>query len=290
VPARLTLYPADQPARHFPLDPGREYLLGRGPDCTLRVEDPRLSRRHARLSFEGSGWRFDDLGSKNGTALAGRVCADRALRDGDWISFGGLLGQFTEPSEARIAAEQERERSRWKDTVDRGQRLDPKAGVDQLLGQVLGASIELAGAERGFIMLADDEGRLAMRARAGGVNPALADPGFPGSRGALARAQATGKAVVICDASADTLFGVRPSVVIGQIRALVCLPLSIGGAPAGLLYLDSQLPGKVFTQLDVEILEAFAAHAALVIGIATVREDLASLAPLVASAAGGNAP
>jgi hypothetical protein len=285
LPARLTLYPADGPARHFPLDPGREHLLGRGQDCTLRIEDERLSRRHARLSFASDGWRFDDLGSKNGTRLAGRAAGDRQLRDGDWISFGGLLGQFSELSDARVAAEQERERSRWADTVERSQRLDPRAGVDELLRQVLGASIDLAGAQRGFIMLADDQGQLAVRARVGDVDPGRLGPDFPGSRGALARALATRTAVVVSDASEDTLFGARPSVVIGHIRALVCLPLAIGDQSAGLLYLDSQVPGKVFTRLDVEILEAFAAHAALVIGIATVREDLASLAPLVESSA-----
>jgi GAF domain-containing protein len=46
----------------------------------------------------------------------------------------------------------------------------------------------------------------------------------------------------------------------------------------GLVYLDSSTPGKVFSSLDVEILEAFAAHAALVIAAATVREELADVA------------
>jgi hypothetical protein len=282
VPARLTLYLPDQPARQLPLHPGREYLIGRGPDCDLRVADPRLSRRHARLAAVDGCWRFDDLGSKNGTTLAGRVSADETLRDGDWISFGGLLGQFSDLSDERVAAEQARQRSRWQDTIDHGRRLDPKAGVDGLLRQVLDASMELAGAARGFIMLMNDEGRLQVRAQAGGVDPMQPMPDFPGSRGALARTIASRAPVVVCDASADTLLGVQPSVVVGRIRALVCLPLLVGVEVTGLVYLDSQVPGKVFTRLDVELLEAFAARAALVIGVATVREDLANLPPLAA--------
>jgi GAF domain-containing protein len=74
---------------------------------------------------------------------------------------------------------------------------------------------------------------------------------------------------------------VQPSIVSGQIRALVCLPLLVGEQMTGLIYLDSNLPGKVFTGLDVEILEAFASHAALVIGVATVREELAEVAQLL---------
>jgi GAF domain-containing protein len=144
----------------------------------------------------------------------------------------------------------------------------------------------LAGTERGVVMLMDGDGKLQVRAEAGGIDPARPAPDFRGSRGALARAISTRAPVVVCDASADTLLGVQPSIVAGQIRALACLPLVIGGEVTGLVYLDSRIPGKVFTRLDVEILEVFAARAALVIGVASVREDLASLPRLVAPAAG----
>lgn len=283
--ARLTVYPPDQPARQFRLDPERHYLIGRGPDCDLRFEDPRLSRRHARLAVAAGNWSFGDLGSKNGTTLAGRAAGESALRDGDWISFGGLLGRFDEPSEERLAAEERQARVRWEDTVRHSRGLNPAAGVDALLVQMLAASMELAGAQRGFVMLPDTDGRLQVRARAGGVEPATAGRDFSGSRGALARAIEQRSPVVVCDTSADTMLGSQQSVVSGRIRALVCLPLVIGEQSTGLIYLDSQVPGKVFTALDVEILEAFAAHAALVIGVASVREDLADIAAHLASVA-----
>ncbi len=281
MPARLTVYPPDQPAHQFALDPERTHLIGRGADCDLRVEDPRLSRRHARLAVTDGGWRFGDLGSKNGTTIAGRLGGDTQLRDGDWISFGGLLGQFAELSEERFFAETKQTRLRWDDTIGRSRRLDPKAGVDSLLQQLLSASMDLAGAQRGFVMLAGQNGQLEVRASAGGIDPARPGGEFPGSRGALARTLKARAPVVVCDTRADTMLGSRPSIITGLIRAIVCLPLTIGEQMTGLIYLDSSAPGKVFTRLDVEILEAFAAHAALVIGVATVREDLADLADLL---------
>jgi putative methionine-R-sulfoxide reductase with GAF domain len=281
MPARLTVYPPDQPSRQFRLDPDRGYLLGRAADCDLRIEDPRLSRHHARLSLADGRWNFGDLGSKNGTTLAGREPGDTALRSGDWISFGGLLGKFDELSEERLAAEELAARRRWDETVRSSRGLDPAAGVDRLLQQMLAASMQLAGAERGFVMLADETGRLQVRARAGGVEPATAGRDFPGSRGALARALEARAPVVVCDTSADTMLGAQQSIVRGRIRALVCLPLRVGDELTGLVYLDSSVPGKVFTGLDVEILEAFAAHAALVVGVASVREELADVARLL---------
>jgi pSer/pThr/pTyr-binding forkhead associated (FHA) protein len=281
MPARLTVYPADQPARQFPLDPERGNLIGRDPDCDLRIEDPRLSRRHALIAVSEGRWRFADLGSKNGTTLAGRLSDENALHDGDWISFGGLLGRFADLSEAQAVADEKHARTRWEDTFRRSGRLDPKAEVDAVLQQVLSSSMDLAGAQRGFVMLADSDGQLEVRARTGGIDPATAGREFPGSRMALARVLKSREPAVVCDTSADTLLGVQPSIVSGQIRALVCLPLLVGEQMTGLIYLDSNLPGKVFTGLDVEILEAFASHAVLVIGVATVREELAEVAQLL---------
>ncbi|MGH8242883.1 MAG: FHA domain-containing protein [Steroidobacteraceae bacterium] len=281
MPARLTVFPADQPARQFPLNPERENLIGRGPDCDIRIADPRLSRRHALIAVSNDRWHFGDLGSKNGTTLAGRAPGENALHDGDWISFGGLLGRFADLSEAQATADETHARTRWEDTIRRSRRLEPKAQVDSVLQQMLSSSMDLAGAQRGFVMLADSSGQLQVRAHTGGIDPATAGREFPGSRAALARVQKSREPAVVCDTSADTLLGAQPSIVSGQIRALVCLPLLVGEQMTGLIYLDSNLPGKVFTDLDVEILEAFASHAALVIGVATVREELADVAQLL---------
>jgi two-component system sensor histidine kinase UhpB len=62
------------------------------------------------------------------------------------------------------------------------------------------------------------------------------------------------------------------------IRALVCLPLLAFERPIGLIYADSRTPGTSFGELDVEILEALAAHAALAIAMARVDRELKLLA------------
>ncbi|WP_259310334.1 FHA domain-containing protein [Cellulomonas sp. P24] len=47
-------------------------LIGRAPSCTLVIDDIALSSRHARLFPEVGGWVIEDLGSTNGTFVAGR--------------------------------------------------------------------------------------------------------------------------------------------------------------------------------------------------------------------------
>ncbi|MCH9688429.1 MAG: FHA domain-containing protein [Deltaproteobacteria bacterium] len=46
-------------------------VVGRAPQCDLTVDDPSLSRRHAVLELDDQGARVTDLGSSNGTSLAG---------------------------------------------------------------------------------------------------------------------------------------------------------------------------------------------------------------------------
>lgn len=64
-------------------------LLGRGQDCLLAVNDPRLSRHHARFVLHGAVVRVEDLGSRNGVLINGsRIAAPTALTSGDVVVCG----------------------------------------------------------------------------------------------------------------------------------------------------------------------------------------------------------
>jgi hypothetical protein len=74
-------------SRRIALDEG-EHLLGRAPESRICIDDPVVSRRHARLVFEGS-ITIEDLGSKNGTYLNDRkIETPMLVADGDRISVG----------------------------------------------------------------------------------------------------------------------------------------------------------------------------------------------------------
>ncbi len=44
-------------------------VLGRGSTCDVRIDDPRLSRTHARFSVSGHSLRVEELGSRNGVLV-----------------------------------------------------------------------------------------------------------------------------------------------------------------------------------------------------------------------------
>jgi len=73
-------------------------LLGRAPDCSVVIPDPRVSRHHAELRREGEGIALYDLGSTNGTRLNGqRLEAPTRLRDADVIEIAGAHFTFRDP-------------------------------------------------------------------------------------------------------------------------------------------------------------------------------------------------
>lgn len=51
------------------------HLIGRAPTCQLRIDDPGVSGYHAELIWDGERWSVQDLGSRNGTTLAGKPLA-----------------------------------------------------------------------------------------------------------------------------------------------------------------------------------------------------------------------
>jgi hypothetical protein len=91
-------YPPQQPGgravrlvsgdgRTYPLQIGST-VIGRGDQANLRLPDVGISRRHARLDFDGGQVVLTDLGSTNGTMVNGQRVSAVALNPGDMIQLG----------------------------------------------------------------------------------------------------------------------------------------------------------------------------------------------------------
>lgn len=66
-------------------------LVGRDPECTVSLDSPTVSRRHARIIVAGNDARVEDLKSKNGTYVNGRrVKQTVPVVDGGQIRVGSV--------------------------------------------------------------------------------------------------------------------------------------------------------------------------------------------------------
>jgi diguanylate cyclase (GGDEF)-like protein len=77
-----------------------EVILGRALEADVRINDPRASRMHARITTERDEataetlYRIIDLGSTNGTLLNGQPVSEAFIKDGDKITIGEHLMRF----------------------------------------------------------------------------------------------------------------------------------------------------------------------------------------------------
>ena len=286
MPGKLTLFPSQGASRCFILVEGRDHLAGRDPACPVTLDDPRVSARHALFQACGAGWQLVDLESKNGTIVNGLRGRARALSHDDWISFGGLLARFEEVSgeEARRMADDRAARLQTSTEIRR--ELDVALDARMLLRRLVESAVAVVGAGRGFVLLLSPEGEI--QGEIVGLSTGLPGSEFDGSFGALEEVLRTGRPLVAADARSDAFLGRRPSVAEMGIGALACVPLRGEGRVLGLLYVDGGRRGAPFTDLDVEILETLAGHAALVLASMEIGRRILDLAGSSPQTPGGH--
>jgi predicted ATPase/signal transduction histidine kinase len=160
-----------------------------------------------------------------------------------------------------------------------GQAISEPIVLEQLLERVLTIVMRNAGARLGYLVLAED-GQLRVQAK-GSVDPdqvavlqALpmdaAGPLPAAVIGYVARTQET---VVLDEAREDNRFA--PADRATAARSVLCTPLLHRGRLAGILYLQHDLAGGVFTEDRVELLGLLSAQAATALENARLYANLA---------------
>jgi DNA-binding winged helix-turn-helix (wHTH) protein len=83
--------------RQVPLAEGNN-VVGRGVDASVWIDAPGVSRHHAQIVVRQGEATLEDLGSKNGTYIAGnRVTTPHRLANGDQIRLGSVVITFLIP-------------------------------------------------------------------------------------------------------------------------------------------------------------------------------------------------
>jgi hypothetical protein len=68
--------------------------VGRSQENDIVINDPNVSRRHARISRSDNGFVVEDLGSTNGTLLDGAPIDREMIEGGDELTFGQTNARF----------------------------------------------------------------------------------------------------------------------------------------------------------------------------------------------------
>ena len=66
----------------------KTFTVGRSPDNDIVINDPTVSRNHARITFDGTQFQIEDLNSTSGTKVNGKSVIKEAVMAGGTIKLG----------------------------------------------------------------------------------------------------------------------------------------------------------------------------------------------------------
>jgi HD-GYP domain-containing protein (c-di-GMP phosphodiesterase class II) len=273
------------------LEAGQSKTVGRGLQADVMVDDPSLSRLHARVAVDREGQlSIDDLGSTNGIFVNGAEQLSAYLMLGDVVRFGRVEYVVSArngsevPSEAPVASQTILRRVAMSATpnVDRialeallatSREMMAFEDLPALLERVLDRLSSIVKSDRAAILLVDPEtGAMIPRAvRPSGAYSSVSE--FASST-VVHQALTARDAFIVHDIRMDPRLQQAASVMLAGVRSVICVPLLGRSGPIGALYAD-KLGVEQFAPELAEYAAAFAGHAAAALETAQLYDDRA---------------
>ena len=189
--------------------------------------------------------------------------------DAVWLAEEGAA-----PAGGPIEARAQAAESRMRRLLRINKRLNSELRLPRLLEMILDTVIELTDAERGFLLLEDEGGELAIKVARNIDQRTLETEELALSRSIARQAAAGGEPVVTIDAAGDDRFRAALSVSDLHLRSVLAVPLVIKGRVAGTIYVDHRLRKGAFDQDDVRLVLDFAEQAAIAVENARLLGEL----------------
>jgi PAS domain S-box-containing protein len=149
--------------------------------------------------------------------------------------------------------------------------------LDDILQMVMRRASKLLRAERGFLMMLDEEGHLQFKTAHNISKESLSKEDFRISMSIANTVAQTGKSIYTSDAQHDERYSKQKSIVELDLKSIMCVPLKSKERIVGILYLDNSSKSNIFLQSDLYLFELFAGQAAMAIENAKLYENLLSM-------------
>jgi two-component system NtrC family sensor kinase len=152
--------------------------------------------------------------------------------------------------------------------------LGTERDLPQLLNGILEKVLKTVKADRGLIMLLDEEsGALVPEAACKGEN-LQGDEEIVLSKTISGRVLETGQSILTLDAMRDDRFEGSESIAMHKVRSTMCVPIKSKNRVLGIMHVDTKRRLASFTQEDLELLTAMGLQAGMVIENAKLFADL----------------
>ncbi|MDQ3070677.1 MAG: SpoIIE family protein phosphatase [Acidobacteriota bacterium] len=264
---------------------GDVFRIGRREGNDLQLTGSEVSRDHAEIARSGEDWILKDRASRYGTFVNGDpVTPEHVLAPGDRVRLGRgggaelVVGDALGTNLGSSGTGGVNDLRQVAALLEGLRALGSGRILDEVLALVLDTAIEIARADRGFIMLATDAGHLDFKLARGRDRHTLSDASFNTSRKIPEEVFRTGEPRLVADLLDGDLANVHAGTVALGIRHVLCVPLNLvryveksdahssaEERRIGVLYLDSREKGDLLSTATRSALETLATEAAVAI-------------------------
>ncbi|MGE5235837.1 MAG: SpoIIE family protein phosphatase [Acidobacteriota bacterium] len=263
--------------------------FGRDPSCDVVIPDLTVSRRHARLGWEGDELLIEDLGSSGGTFLNGDRVQRGVVRPGDMFRLGPRIAYRAEAETitsatfalASLDGKDEGPVRQVQAMLEVARALNATTVLEEVLDMVLQAAVRLVHATRGYLVLVQADGS---RSEVVAYPRAGSEAGWAARSSVLDRAIREHRTVVV-----GPLHGPRSqSMVVRGMSSAVAAPLLVTRHPMGStqevsfvasseaiggILVERQGSDALFSHEDLAVFASLASDAALAIDSARLYRE-----------------
>ena len=284
------VYTRDGEVCRHALTPG-DTVVGRAAVCDLAIDDPSISRRHARFRIHGDHCVVTDLGGRNGTFLDGDQISEAEVNGGATVVLGRfpLRVEYNSPAATLLSDSHTLLSSphtlfrRVDGETETGAGAEPSANPERLLlllseisrqlvrwrplpeilERIVSVVFDTIAVERAFLLLIDEAtGELTPHVARRRDGAPMEQPTL--SRTVVRKVIDDRVAVLASDAAVETRYASARSVQDGHIRSFMCAPLWNQNVVIGVLYVDNPHTAQL-SAADLDILQALSSYAAVAI-------------------------
>ncbi|AFT79793.1 FHA domain-containing protein [Alteromonas macleodii str. 'Black Sea 11'] len=235
---------------------GREYQVGRSESADIVISHPQVSRSHIvlRAADNDRVWQLNDM-SSTGCFSAGVQIKHLTLDKPHVLQLGPVPCEFT-PVElnnvVKLDSQREWRKQQLKQYQTQLQRCNSSTALINLARECL---IQSLGCERASLILFDKINNYQLGV---GYESWMQGDDFTGSRTIINQCMQANAVRAIGNIVCDDSLNKQHSIINHGIQAAICVPVCIEEKPVGVLYADSTLGRRYFTQTDIEFATSLA--------------------------------
>ncbi len=251
--------------------------LGSAPDNDIVLPDPLVADSYASIHFDGQTYTITTLQRKQEVVINGKKRSKHRLSHEDKLVIGSCELRFAlvddAPPMEDEAAPTIADLDAYTKLYEFSERLVHKGDLGELLDALMDAVIEIANADKGFLILMEGD-TVDVKVARNLKRENIADAVSQLSDSIVAKVVKTRRPVIISDALHSDEFGGAKSVMALKLSSVICVPLLDRGRLLGIIYVGNDSIRDLFQQEAIKVLTVFAAQASLIVANALLLNEL----------------